>query len=82
MSRVELSKIQSFPGCGGWDSGVAPAGLGPEMVIFLLRGLLEGAPEVAPAGLGPEMVTFLLRGLLARAPEVAPAGLEPEMVIF
>ena len=33
---------------------VAPAGLGPEMVIFLLRILLPGAPEVPPAGLGPK----------------------------
>ena len=63
-------------------SGSAPAGPGPELVIFVIRGLLAGAPEVAPAGLGPESIIFLLSGLLARAPEVAPDGLGPELVIF
>ena len=61
---------------------MASAGLGPDLVILLFRGLLAGAPEVAPAGLGPELVIFLLRGLFAGAPEVAPAGLGPELVIF
>ena len=51
------------------------------MVIFLIRGLLAGAPEVAPAGVGPEMVIFLLRVLLAGAPEVALARLGLQMVI-
>ena len=37
---------------------VAPAGLGPEIVIVLLRGLLAGAPDFALAGLGPEIIIF------------------------
>ena len=52
-----------------------PAGLEPEMVTFLLRILLAGAPEAAPAGLGPQMVTFLLRVLLAGAPFRAPVAI-------
>ena len=52
------------------------------MVIFLLRVLLAGAPEVGPAGLRPEMFSFLLRVLLPGAPEAAPAGLGPQMVTF
>ena len=31
---------------------MVPAGLGPEMDIVLLRGLLAGAPDLALAGLG------------------------------
>ena len=49
---------------------MAPAGLGPDLVILLLRGSLTGAPEVAPAGLGLDLGILLLRGLLAGAPEV------------
>ena len=53
-----------------------------DLVIFLLRGLLAGAPEAAPAGLGPDLVIFLLRGLLAGAPEAAPAGLGLDLFIL
>ena len=33
-------------------------GLGLDLIIFLFRGLLAGAPEAAVAGLGPGMVSF------------------------
>ena len=52
---------------------MVPAGLGPEMVIFLLRALVAGAPDLALAGLGPEIEIFCLNGLFTGAPEVAPA---------
>ena len=40
---------------------MAPAGLGLDLIIFLLRGLLAGAPEAAPAGLGLDLFIFLLK---------------------
>ena len=66
----------------GVHSEVAPAGLGPDLVILSLRGLLAGAPKVAPAGLGPDLVILLLRGSLTGAPEVAPAGLGLDLGIL
>ena len=58
-----------------------PGWTGGEMVIFLSRRLLAGAPDLALAGLGPELVIFLLRRLLAGAPDLALAGLGLEIVI-
>ena len=67
---------------GGNGTESVPGHLGFEMVAFLLRFLLAGAPEPAPGHLGPQMVAFLLRLLLAGAPEPAPGHPGPQMVAF
>ena len=36
-------------------------GLGLDLIIFLLRCLLAGAPEAAPAGLGLDLFILLLK---------------------
>ena len=77
--RSAWRRVWSFSYSGA--SEAVPAGLGPDLVIFLLRGLLAGAPEAASAGLWPGG-QFLLRILLAGTPEVASAGLGPGMASF
>ena len=52
------------------------------LIMFLLRGLFAGAPNLALVGLGPEIDIFLFRGLFAGAADLALVGLGPEMVIF
>ena len=58
--RSAWGRVWSFSYSGA--SEAVSAGLGPDLVIFLLRGLLAGAPEAASAGLWPDLVIFLLRG--------------------
>ena len=70
-----------FKKLSSWSPRPGPGrSRGTEIVGFLLRIPVAGAPELVWASAGPDMVSFLLRIPAAGASELASAGPGPEMV--